>query len=316
MRILLSGLVVDAAFSLPGARPAPAGAPPDLRVTHAGQRPVPADIAEGERLQAVATQRGPFYSTVRRPDGEVLLRLHGRVDFEIAPDCHSVRAWTDPACEPEMLGLLVSGNLLAVVLALRGETVLHASAVEVEGRVLAFVAPSGLGKSTLAALACARGARFVTDDVLRPQFGTNGAVYCWPGVTENRLRRDVADLSADHAGALTRTSVDGRAVWRPPASTSGRCPLHAVVLPRPVRDGHRLDLQPLPPGEAVLELTRRPRILGWIDETVRAETFANLARLARAVPVYRAGVPWGPPFDPAVIDELLALTHPGAQPAA
>ncbi len=113
--------------------------------------------AEGECLQAVASQYGLMYSTVRRPDGEVLLRLHGRVDFEIAADYRLVRAWTDPECKPEMLALLVVGNLVAMILALRGETVLHASAVEVDGRAIAFVAHSGMGKSTLAALACARG---------------------------------------------------------------------------------------------------------------------------------------------------------------
>lgn len=310
MRHVISGLVVDCDIPLTQGRQAPAGAVPDLHVRHAGERPVSPEIAEGMLLQAVAAQRRLLYSTVRGPGGDVLLRLHGLVDFEISPDRRSVAASSDPECPSDLLGILVTGNLLAMVLALRGETVLHASAVEVDGEALAFVADSGMGKSTLAALACARGARFVTDDLLRPRYGDNGAVRCWPGATENRLRRDVADLSGDYAGVDTWTSVDGRVVWSPPPSTRESSRLRAIVLPHPVRDEGRADVYPLTPGEAVLELTRRPRILGWIDEAVQVQTFANLSRLARAVPVYRARVPWGPPFDPVVVDALLDLTRP------
>ncbi|MGH3922730.1 MAG: hypothetical protein ACRDTT_07670, partial [Pseudonocardiaceae bacterium] len=64
---------------------------------------------------------------------------------------------------------------------------------------------------------------------------------------------------------------------------------------------------------------RRPRLLGWSDERILTQTFLNLSRLARAVPVYAARVPWGPPFDEAVIDTLLSccLSARGTpQPAA
>ena len=63
--------------------------------------------------------------------------------------------------------MLVGGTLLAFVLTMRGEAVLHASAVQVGDAALAFVGASGMGKSTMATLLCADGARLVTDDVLR-----------------------------------------------------------------------------------------------------------------------------------------------------
>ncbi|HET9254264.1 MAG TPA: hypothetical protein VFO16_03555 [Pseudonocardiaceae bacterium] len=305
MRYALNGLNVACEIHVNHARLAPAHAPPDVVIRYGGQRPVPATVAEGTLLQRLACAQTLLQSTVRQEDGRVLQRLHGLVDFEIARDRRDVCAWTDLRCDLEILGILVAGHLLATVLALRGETVLHASAVEVDGAAIAFVAESGVGKSTLAALACARGARFVTDDVLRLYAAEDGTIRCWAGATENRLRREVADLPGNLPGAATRTSADGRVVWSPPATTSDTCRLSTIVLPQPNRERRELELRRIAPGTAVLELSRRPRLLGWSDERIIGETFINLSRFARTVPVYLARVPWGPPFDEAVIDTLL-----------
>lgn len=305
MRYSVNGLNLECDVPLGHARPASADRPPELVIIHGGSRPVPPTLAEGELIQGVRAAGNLLYTTVRRNDGSVLLRLHGRAEFEISADHRAVRAWSHPGGDPEMLGIFVAGTLLATVLALRGETVLHASAVEMGGVAVAFVADSGVGKSTLAALACARGARFMTDDMLRFHESADGVIRCWPGATENRLRRDVADLSGEFAATATRRSADNRTVWRPPATTFDACRLAAVVLPRPDRERAELELRPLTPGAAVVELSRRPRLLGVSDPRLVSQSFLNLSRLARRVPVHAARVPWGPPFDPAVIEALL-----------
>ena len=58
------------------------------------------------------------------------------------------------------------GRILPWAAVLRGLEVLHASAVAINGRVLAFIGPTGAGKTSLAVQLVYRGARFVTDDVL------------------------------------------------------------------------------------------------------------------------------------------------------
>jgi hypothetical protein len=306
----LCGLVVAADVALPGATTAPPGRAADVVVELMGHRHVSGDIVPGRTLQAATWGDEMQYSTVELDGGDLLLRLHGLVDFVIDPDLRTVRAWTDPRCEPEMLGILVAGNMLATVLTLRGETVLHASAVEFGGRAVAFVAHSGMGKSTLATLACDQGARFVTDDLLRLCAVEGEPVRCWPGGAENRLRRPLGDLVAGPA-VPTRASVDGRVVWAPPR-TQEPCPvLAAIVLPSLDADQSHVEITAMAPGAAILELTRRPRLLGWSDPAGRARQFANLARLVRSVPVLEARVPWGPPFDPAVIEALLAVALSG-----
>ena len=246
------------------------------------------------------------YSTVRRPDGTMLLRLHGVVDFVIAPDLRTVTAWRDPRCDPELYTLLIAGNLLATVLTLRGETVLHASSVERDGRAVAFVAHSGMGKSTLAALACARGARFVTDDLLRFEHRADGRVHSWPGGWENRLRRAPAEILGFAPEGAVRVSVDERRVWCPQATDRASTELVALVLPLLDRRCAELEVIPLGRAAASLRLAATPRLLGWTDRRGTASAFANLAGLVRVVPVFTARVPWGLPVDPAVVDALLA----------
>ena len=296
---LLHGLVLRTDVAVPGLSEAPAGRPVDIEVTLVGLRHVPDDaIAEGDRLQAVTWCKHMQYSTVGRPDGSVLLRLHGCVDFEVDADLRGVTAWRDPRCDPELYTLLVAGNLLATVLTLRGETVLHASAVERDGRAVAFVAHSGMGKSTLAALACARGARFLTDDLLRFEHRPDGRVHCLPGGLENRLRRPPAEILGFAPDGAHRVSVDERSVWRPEATTRPSAELVAVVLPQLDRGCQELEIAPLGRAAALLRLTATPRLLGWTGRAGRAAAFANLGALVTAVPVLAARVPWGLPWTP------------------
>ena len=57
---------------------------------------------------------------------------------------------------------------------------LHASAVALDGRALAFVAPSGTGKTSVAAHLVARGASFLTDDALAVE-PVPGGLLAHPG---------------------------------------------------------------------------------------------------------------------------------------
>lgn len=61
---------------------------------------------------------------------------------------------------------LLIAQVLPFAAVLRGLEVLHASAVVVDGGAVAFLGPSGAGKTSLALALCRRGAGFLADDVL------------------------------------------------------------------------------------------------------------------------------------------------------
>jgi hypothetical protein len=70
-----------------------------------------------------------------------------------------------------------------------GETMFHASAVELHGRAVLFAAPGGHGKTTLAGAFMVAGHRLLAEDLIRFD-PFESSVY--PGPAMIRLRRDVA----------------------------------------------------------------------------------------------------------------------------
>jgi len=300
---LMHGLTVESEEPLTGYRLS--GGPADVSLRRAGCRPVPSDGPKGQIIQSkIVPGLGPAYSTVRREDGGYLLRVHRLVDFEISEDLCSVEAWLDKSCPDGMLPILGSGLLVSVLLALRCELVLHASAVEAGGKAVAFSAESSMGKSTIAAIACSLGARLVTDDVLRLDFNAR-TPRCYLGSVENRLRRDASELSELYADVPTTTSVDGRVLLRPTPSEAELCPLVAVVTPLVDREEKTVHVLPLEGAAAVMELTRCLRVQGWVDTAVSQAAFLAISRLAGSTPLYRARLPWGPPFDSGPVALLL-----------
>ena len=82
--------------------------------------------------------------------------------------------------------------------------------------------------------------------------------------------------------------------------------LHAALVPEPSRETRSLDVRRLGAMEGLQELLRHPRLAAWRAPEPIARLFELTGDVAAALPVYRATVPWGPPFPPGLADELLA----------
>lgn len=275
------------------------GAAPDVTVTVGPPRAVSFEAPDGELLVELVVGERRIHTGVRHADGFVL-RVHGLCDFECDRALASVTCIPDPSASAEQLTLLVRGSFLAFWLGLRGACALHASAVEVDadGSALAMVAGSGMGKSTLAAVLCAAGSRFVSDDLVRLD---GGVPPRWVGCSaELRLRPGAtAVLDAVDGAWPARRTVDGRLAVRPPRSGHEAGALAAVVVPSPRHDGGPFELVPLSPMDATLQLAAFPRLARWSDRAVLEAQLHGVTRLAESVPVLRARIPWGPPFPAA-----------------
>ena len=278
--------------------------PVDLTLHRHDDRPVPATNPDGELVARVADRDGsPFYIITRTAD-TVTVRYPGLCEFVSDPLLRGAHVSLAPGQDPDVIPVLAGGLLLALHLRLRGELVLHASAVRVHDAALAFVGASGMGKSTMATLLCAAGHHLLTDDVLRVELYDEVAV-ARTGAVETRLREAARPLAASVV-ATSRNTADGRLAVAPAVHDGAPLPLAACVVPLPSRDHDRVQLSHLTGTRALMMLSRFPRIPGWVEPVTQAREFEQLADLVRRVGVFEARIPWGPPFPPEIPGDLLA----------
>ena len=278
----------------------------DVDVRPGPSRPVPADPPPG-RVVVAGGPDGRLYMGAEE-GAAVTLRLPGICDFVIDRDLRGVEYRADPATDPRFVAVLVPGLVVSVVLGLAGHCVLHASAVEVEGRAMAFAGASGSGKSTLAAILCAAGARLVTDDVLR--VGMAPGPVCVGGAPQLRLRPG-ADwaLRLFTGGLPSEQTVDLRTAITPPAVRDACVPLAVIVLPRLMPDAPAVVLRPLTGADAVAHMVGAVRVPGWTHPEITRRLFHALARTVGAVPTVEAVLPRRPGSRPAIAPALLELLH-------
>jgi hypothetical protein len=279
---------------------------PDYRLVAGPPRACPYSAPAG-RILAELRDDGFGYWVAEDPRDPQLwtLRYAGICEVALDRGRRQIAVHPAPEAEPELIPVFLEGGVLAHVLAADGLLALHASAVQVGDRALAIAGPSGAGKSTLAALLCATGARLVADDALRVDETDSGAV-CFPGSRRLRLRASAASLGTMIEGAAVGATADGRTAVLPPRRADAPVELHAVLIPDPSHGTDRLRMRRLGAMEALQELLRHPRLTMWRSSDPIAQLFALTAGIAAKLPVYRATVPWGPPFPPRLAERLLA----------
>jgi hypothetical protein len=151
-------------------------------------RPAPmAGIARGGSADTADADDEVTRRIVAMANGEWVIEFTVGATFHIAGDTVT---WSVPAeTDADVLRHLLLDHTLPLALSTRARLVLHASSVEMQGAVVGFMGPSGVGKSTLAAACQARGGAVIGDDcvILRGQAGsawtaspTYSGLRLWP----------------------------------------------------------------------------------------------------------------------------------------
>ncbi len=281
------------------------GPGPDLVITRGPPAPVDAPAPAGEVVADLTVAGSPYYTAVRNGPHH-LFRAHRLGDFLIDLDAHTIECRLQAGTDPSLISVLLGGTVSAFYLGLTGAGVLHGSAVEVDGQGIAFVGHSGAGKSTMAALMCASGARLLCDDVLHLGMEEGPGARCLGRASELRLRTtSLSVLDGMPTAPQVRATADGKVAVAFSTAADGAVDLSRIVIPLPSRTEPEIRIRPLGGAEAVMALSRYPRILGWRARDVLEAQFNFLARLAPRVPVYEAVLPWGPPFLATRARELL-----------
>lgn len=285
---------------------------PDYRVVESEPRDCPNSPPRGRILGEFREDGlGYWAAETRREPARWTLRYAGICDVTLDRKRKTITVHRSPEADPGLIQVFVQGSVLAHALAAEGLLVLHSSAVEVEHGALAIVGPPGAGKSTLAALLCAAGARLVADDALRVD-ATDSGTICFPGTQGLRLRPPAASLGVGIEGAAMVNTADGRTAVLPACPADAPLRLGAVLVPEPSRKARRLEVRQLGAMEGLQELLRHPRLTMWRASEPIGRLFELTAEIAKGLPVYRARVPWGPPFPAGLAEGLLASVGLGA----
>jgi hypothetical protein len=165
----------------------------------------------------------------------------------------------------------------------RGDSTLHAAAVQVDDRAILFAAPGQHGKTSLSASFVAQGHRLLSEDLSCLRVSSSG-VGLIPGPTGLRIRGDMTDL-LPLPGYEEVGKYDDRMVLRP-INGSGDCvPVRVGAIVLLGGFGDTSELTAVEPGEAVRDL--------WFlsfhlpNDADRARKFQALVDVSSTVPVWR-----------------------------
>jgi hypothetical protein len=215
-----------------------------------------------------------WYASYELEDGRCLVELPPSGSFLVDPVAGRVVVDRQDD-DDELLEHRLASSALCVLLALRGDLVLHASAVEVDGRATLFCGPTRRGKSTLARALGEAGHRLLGEDGIAVELGGDEPI-AFPGARGVRCRR------RDEEGRNRTELVDDPGDGAPPPS-----PVTAVVLLG--ERGAALTVERLEPARALALLT--PNLVHSGGRGAIGDAFANLAALLGSVPAFSASLP-------------------------
>jgi hypothetical protein len=182
----------------------------------------------------------------------------------------------------EEIVLNLLGPLLRLVLLQRGEFVLHASVVQVGAQTALFIAPSGHGKSTIAAGLYDRGYDVLSDDTGIVRFESGPHVLAGPSVLKlhaesaARIDRGTEPVFSDELESGKRF------YYLTDNETPDRTSLDVAYLLKP---GDTVELESVSARDATMEFVANSWRLPDEDNEVVGETFQQCSELAEAVTV-------------------------------
>ncbi len=263
----------------------------------------------------------PIYRSPRRfEDGESVSHLYRLDSWEVfsfprLADFYlqAHRIVGQPLGQPDidLVELRFLGPVLSYWLERRGIPALHASAVEVNGRAIAFLSRHGGGKTGLAAAMMQAGHSLLTDDVLPVEEGS-GVFHARPGYPQMRMWPDEAAYFVARAEELplvlpqltkrrVRVGADGFGAFRDTA-----LPLAGLYIAERRPESVAVEILDVSPRDALIELVRHSFSPHLVEAAgLQPSRFDLFSRLVRSVPVRRLVYPSGFARLPEVAEILL-----------
>jgi len=248
-----------------------------------------AKIEYGE-IKRPSLPSGKYSSKISRENGEFSCYIKDVGGIKVCGG-RKIIASPEDGAEKKGFRFLVSGIALGLLLHLRGLVTLHASAVAIQDRVVAFVGRTGTGKSTTAAALHSRGYPVVTDDLLVLDMDED-SVQVYPGFPHLKLTPESIIKSVDEdPDCVPKIDPEG-------PKHSFAAEENFVDEPLPLQCIYVLDYQEdesSPPfsqaitgKDACIELVRNSYVARLLpEEAISPHHLKRSAEIAQSVPVRR-----------------------------
>jgi hypothetical protein len=273
------GLQVRSSLPLPELFPAPDCNAPDVTI-ELGSVPTPDNAGPG----------------INAANGALVLVIPDIGRFSISGG-NSIIIDAEPGTPERNIRLYLLGSAFGALLHQRGLLPLHANALDVGGKAVAFMGASGAGKSTLAAWLHKHGHRMIADDVCVVGFDDSGLPYASPGLPRLRLWAEALELMGREREGLARSYVGDEEYDKfdlpigPESAAFGETPLAAVYV---LERGQEFSIEPLAgvdAAEAVFAHTYRGAYIHSVSG--QRGHWAACIRLIRSIDVFRVKRVWG-----------------------
>jgi hypothetical protein len=227
---------------------------------------------------------------------------------------HTINIDAESGAEPRNIRLFLLGSAMGALIHQRGLLPLHANAVIIDGRAIAFTGPSGSGKSTLAAWFHDRGFEVLADDVcvISPVDELRFGVL--PGLPRLRLWRDALERSGrsaeNHEPSFAGTDDDrDKFDVSLPAVPPDRSPvpLAGIFALEIAEEVETFQLEAAASLRLLMENTYRGQLVDEVGD--RERYFAACVSLAREVRVWMLRRPMNGLAFESIAERILHLAR-------
>ncbi len=294
------------------------------------QWPLPYSSGRSSRLPGIELSEGSarFFSEAAasarfRPDGDgwfrvgdlssgdTYLRWKDLFEFVISADGLRIISRKSEGAAFESFQTYLLNQVLSFALIKRGIESLHATAMVVRGKAVAWVGHSGQGKSTLAAAFLGQGIPLLTDDLLVLREEQSGW-WAVPGLPRVKLYPDIAKayLGEKVRGTRMNPLNQKRIIpLRKNQFVRAAAPLQVVYIldsSYPPSHGDPVQIEPISENDAFLAMIQHVFNTRVVEPERLKRHFEMSTRLVRSVPVRTIRYPRDLALLPKIRDAILA----------
>lgn len=263
------------------------------------------------------TPDGEAFCSCGKKGSKFVLRFHEMLDFYLSEDQRDITCISRKNVPTSTIRHLLIDQVVPRILGHWGSLVVHGSAVSIEGKAVAFVGASGLGKSTLAAYLHKQGHTILTDDCFRLNDNEPNEISITPNYPGVRLFDDSsgAVFSSSSTSEVAHYTRKKRLVIENGAETRDHN-LAAIFFLSPLtgKQNKTVAITPIHGLQCIMKLVECSfGLYGGTNDELRRHFIKQGSLANSAIPFLQLGYPHQYNQLPAVCKRILEVMNRGLE---